>query len=437
MKARRQRRPRGFLRGLADSARRSALVSLSAAFNAAGSIGRRRGGSGSSGGDVRNTIASSSRRMRCLSSGVFGLRWAVAKSRKAGSHGRRAGVAPGRGPSCRSGPGLRPDRKRAPCSIGERHERRPHGRLLLPGFEGLFPDAGGVPGPLRKGHRQGRPGRVPAGIPQLHDRDQEQRGGHRFPAHALGVVEDLAAALHGRLEMAAGRNEQIRFDDAEGLSRPLADGPPRRGRAPGASAPRDAPGARPRGTNLRATFGSYLATAPSISSASTLSYYSTAKRRTARVASSAVRMSTMTRTSTFPRTRGSDALELPFLQHAEKLHLNLLWQITDLVQEDRAAVGQLETPLPRRHGARECAFLMTEQLAFDQRRRKRGAVDTHQRTGMPPAPLVQRAGEQFLASPRRTQQQHARIRRGDLREPTVQVEAPHSRRRCRRSRGSS
>ena len=47
------------------------------------------------------------------------------------------------------------------------------------------------------------------------------------------------------------------------------------------------------------------------------------------------------------RARRPDALELAFLQHAQELHLDVRRQIADLVQEDRAAVGQLEAPLPQ------------------------------------------------------------------------------------------
>ena len=44
--------------------------------------------------------------------------------------------------------------------------------------------------------------------------------------------------------------------------------------------------------------------------------------------------------------RRSDALELPFLQHAQELDLDVRRQIADLVEEDRAAVRQLEAALP-------------------------------------------------------------------------------------------
>src|SRR4051812_24466729 len=70
------------------------------------------------------------------------------------------------------------------------------------------------------------------------------------------------------------------------------------------------------------------------------------------------------------RTGGAHALEFPFLQHTKELHLNLLRQITDFVQENRAAVGQLEAPLSHPHGASERALLMAEQFAFDERRWK-------------------------------------------------------------------
>ena len=48
------------------------------------------------------------------------------------------------------------------------------------------------------------------------------------------------------------------------------------------------------------------------------------------------------------RPRRSDALEFPLLQHAQQLGLELGLQIADFVEEDRAAVSQLEAPLPHR-----------------------------------------------------------------------------------------
>src|SRR6185295_11134421 len=60
------------------------------------------------------------------------------------------------------------------------------------------------------------------------------------------------------------------------------------------------------------------------------------------------------------RARRSDALELAFLQHAEELHLNIRRQVTDLVEKDRTAVGQLEPAGPRGHRAGKGASLVAE-----------------------------------------------------------------------------
>ena len=104
----------------------------------------------------------------------------------------------------------------------------------------------------------------------------------------------------------------------------------------------------------------------------------------------------------------------PSCKHAQELHLNLHRQVADLVQENRPAVGELEPPLAHADRSREGAFLVPEQFAFNQRRRQRGTVDAYQRAGLPPAPLVQRPGKEFLAGAGRPKQQHARIRRRDL-----------------------
>ena len=77
----------------------------------------------------------------------------------------------------------------------------------------------------------------------------------------------------------------------------------------------------------------------------------------------------MTRTSTRLRAAAADGLELALLEHAQELDLGLRRQLAHLVEEDRAAVGQLEAadaPLDR---AGERALDVAEQLALDEPRR--------------------------------------------------------------------
>ena len=84
-------------------------------------------------------------------------------------------------------------------------------------------------------------------------------------------------------------------------------------------------------------------------------------------------------------------------------------QVADLVEEDRRVVGQLEpADLPRQR-AGERALLAAEQLAFDQRRRNRRAVDPHHGAPAPRAQLVNLRREQLLAGAGLAEQQHRRI----------------------------
>ena len=68
------------------------------------------------------------------------------------------------------------------------------------------------------------------------------------------------------------------------------------------------------------------------------------------------------------RARAADALELLLLEDAQQLRLQLERDVADLVEEERAAVRQLEAPDPLRDGAGERAALVAEELALEQAR---------------------------------------------------------------------
>ena len=93
----------------------------------------------------------------------------------------------------------------------------------------------------------------------------------------------------------------------------------------------------------------------------------------------------------------ADSLDLPFLQHAQQLALQVERNFADLVEKQRAAVGQLEAADPVLDRAGERSFHMPEELAFKQLARHGGAVHLDQRTGGPPAALMDRTSDQFLA----------------------------------------
>ncbi len=77
------------------------------------------------------------------------------------------------------------------------------------------------------------------------------------------------------------------------------------------------------------------------------------------------------------------------------------------------AAGLLDLAFGGLDRASEGAFLMTEQLAFEQSLGDRGAVDRHERLVLAVAGVVQAAGEQFLAGAAGAEQHDAHIGAGD------------------------
>src|SRR5262249_24422922 len=66
------------------------------------------------------------------------------------------------------------------------------------------------------------------------------------------------------------------------------------------------------------------------------------------------------------RAISPDPLELSFLEHAQDLGLRLERHVADLVEQQGAAVGDLELSLPRGRRSVERATLVTEELALDE-----------------------------------------------------------------------
>ena len=79
-----------------------------------------------------------------------------------------------------------------------------------------------------------------------------------------------------------------------------------------------------------------------------------------------------------PRLERTDAVDFAELQHAQQLRLHRQRQLADLVEEQRAAVGQLEQARLVVGGAGERAAHVAEQLALEQRLDDRRAVDRHE-----------------------------------------------------------
>ena len=79
------------------------------------------------------------------------------------------------------------------------------------------------------------------------------------------------------------------------------------------------------------------------------------------------------------------------------LGLQLQWNVADLVEKHGAAVGELEPPDALRDGTCERAFLLSEQLAFEQPGWKRRAIQFHERVRLERAQVVNGTGDELLA----------------------------------------
>ena len=119
----------------------------------------------------------------------------------------------------------------------------------------------------------------------------------------------------------------------------------------------------------------------------------------------------------------ADALELPVLDHPQELGLQLEGQLADLVEEEGAAVGDLEAALALGDGPGESALLVAEELALDERGRQRRAVELDEGPGPARAQVVDRVGDELLADARLPLEED-RARRGrhllDPREDVAQ-----------------
>src|SRR5690606_29100975 len=109
----------------------------------------------------------------------------------------------------------------------------------------------------------------------------------------------------------------------------------------------------------------------------------------------------------------ADSLVLAFLQHAQQLALQVERDLADLVQEDGAAVGELEAAytVPMRAGER--ALHVPEELALEQLVGDRRAVDLHEGPVAARAARMDHVRDELLADARLTLDQHACARLRD------------------------
>jgi len=91
------------------------------------------------------------------------------------------------------------------------------------------------------------------------------------------------------------------------------------------------------------------------------------------------------------RVRLPDPTDRARLEHAKEFWLRGEGKLADLVEKQRPPLRRLERSRPRRDRTGERAAGVAEQLALEQRRRHRGAVDRDERLVRARRLIVQRA----------------------------------------------
>jgi len=106
---------------------------------------------------------------------------------------------------------------------------------------------------------------------------------------------------------------------------------------------------------------------------------------------------------------------------AEQPGLQIEGQLANLVQKNGAAPGRGEQPVLGPAGPGESPFDVAEELAFDQRRHQRAAVDGDEWLGGIRTVGVDRAGDQLLARPALAQDQGGVVALRDFGEDAVEL----------------
>ena len=108
----------------------------------------------------------------------------------------------------------------------------------------------------------------------------------------------------------------------------------------------------------------------------------------------------------------AQSFEAAFFEHPQQLGLRDQRQIANLVQQERAAVGQLESAGLAVVGAGERALLVAEDLRLEQRVGQRGAVDRLEAFLSASGQLVNHLRDELFARAGRAENQHRDIRLG-------------------------
>src|SRR5688572_30226359 len=98
-----------------------------------------------------------------------------------------------------------------------------------------------------------------------------------------------------------------------------------------------------------------------------------------------------------PRSCITEWCELSLLNNSQQPHLGLRRNVTNLIEENRTAVGNFKQTLFSRYGSGERAARMTEKFRLQQLRRNIGTIDGNERLAYAWAGFVNSFSNKFFS----------------------------------------
>ncbi len=109
----------------------------------------------------------------------------------------------------------------------------------------------------------------------------------------------------------------------------------------------------------------------------------------------------------------SQAFKFALLQGAQQFRLNFSRNVSYFIQEQRALVGEFQSPDFLRNGSGERSLFVPKEFAFQQPRGDRGTIQLHKRAVLAPATFVNCACNELLPRSGLAEQKNRGIARGN------------------------
>ena len=108
------------------------------------------------------------------------------------------------------------------------------------------------------------------------------------------------------------------------------------------------------------------------------------------------------------------ALKRSLLKNTQQFDLHLVRHVPDLIEKQRATLGEFESTFSTSNSARKCAFLVTEQFTLKKLARNGAAINRNKGTVCAFRAIVNQARNDFFTSARLALKQNGGVSRSNF-----------------------